>query len=57
MKMALNMQDLLVSLSFMTMVANESLSLDQPQMKIILKDMIAEPMLNWNPEGAIVIVI
>jgi hypothetical protein len=57
MKKALNMQDLLVSLSFMTMVTNEFLSLDHPQVQIILKDIVAKPELNWNPQGAILIII
>ena len=57
MKKVLNMQDLLASLSFMTMVTNEFLSLDHPQMKIILKDIIAKPKLDWNPQGAIFIII
>jgi hypothetical protein len=57
MKKALNMQDLLVSLSFMTMVTNEFLSLDHPQMQMILKDIVAKPKLNWNPQGAILIII
>jgi len=51
------MQDLLVSLSFMTMVTNEFLSLDHPQVQIILKDIVAKPELNWNPQGAILIII
>ena len=57
MKKVLNMQDLLVSLSFMTMVTNEFLSLDHPQMQMILKDIVAKPKLNWNPQGAILIII
>jgi hypothetical protein len=57
MKKALNMQDLLVSLSFMTMVTNEFLSLDHPQVQIILKDIVAKPELNWNPQGAILIIV
>ena len=51
------MQDLLASLSFMTMVTNEFLSLDHPQMQMILKDIVAKPKLNWNPRGAILIII
>lgn len=51
------MQDLLVSPSFMTMVADELLSLDHPPMKIILMDIITKPKLNWNPQGAIFVII
>lgn len=51
------MQDLLVSLSFMTMVTNEFLSLDHPQVQIILKDIVAKPELNWNPQAAILLII
>jgi len=41
----------------MTMVTNEFLSLDHPQMQIILKDIVAKPELNWNPQGAILLII